>query len=115
MADSRKKFFTLIADLAGSPLDQADAIGFLAEATGIGPRLLRAQAKAMRAAQATSDNPDAPGAEEATEGMAHLPPRRYWKDTGRGEWAELTQESAVLRLRERGLSPKSNRVKTCPR
>ncbi len=106
MANFRKKLFLFLADLSGSPLDQTEAVAFLADATGIGPKLLRSQAKAMRASQATQVDPDAPSIEEATEGMAHLAPRRYWKDTGLGEWAELTHDSAVLRLRERGLSPK---------
>ena len=106
MANYRRKIFTLVSDLAGSPLAQSEAIEFIAEAAGLKPRLVKAEAKALRKAQEAQPE-DGASIEDACEGIAFVPPDKFWIRTADGrEWERRGADGVALKLRERGLSGK---------
>lgn len=106
MANYRKKLFALLADLSGSPLAQDDAINHVATVAGMKVRLVKAEAKATKAAKAAQPE-DAPSIEDATEGVAYVAPDRYWLQMPNGrEWVRRGAEDIARKLRERGLTTK---------
>ena len=106
MANYRKKLFALLADLSGSPIAQDDAITYVAGVADMKPRLIKAEAKAVKAAKATQPD-DAPSIEEAAEGIAYVAPDRYWiQASGAREWERRGMEDIARKLRERGLTTK---------
>jgi hypothetical protein len=99
----RKKLFTLLGDLDGSPLAQDTAITHVASIIGATSRLIKGEIKATkRSAAQVNDGPDI---EAATDDL-FFDGASYWRREVDRNYGKLGREDVMLELRRRGFSPK---------
>jgi hypothetical protein len=101
----QKKLFRLLADLSASPVSQDSAVMHIADNTGIKPRVLRAQIKAVKQQAALASAADAPDIEAVTTGI-HFDGTYYYRKEHDGIFGKLGREDVQLEFRQRGLSSK---------
>lgn len=97
----RKKLFTFLADLHGSPMAQDQAVAYTAEALGVKSRLIRGEIKAIR--QQAAQSADSPDIESATDDL-FFDGTSYWRREIDGNFGKLGREDGMLELRRRGFA-----------
>ena len=99
----RKKLFTFLDQLNGSPLAQDAAVTRVASCLGTKPRLIKAEVKATK--HAAAQDHDGPDIETATDDL-FFDGTSYWRREVDHNYGKLGREDVMLELRRRGFSPK---------
>jgi hypothetical protein len=100
---TRKKLFNLVADVSGSPIDEAELITHLAGVLNLTASVIKRQGKAARAAKLAAEAAEQPDVEEATRDLV-FDGASYWRRERDGNYGKLGREDMLLELRKLGFT-----------
>lgn len=101
----RKKIFSFLAEMGGSPIAQAEAVDYLADVFGMKPVLIRREVRAIKQQAGHEPAKSEEEIEAACEGIYFFPADTYYVPRGdRAEYEPRRERDVDLLLAARGLS-----------